>query len=375
MGLTDSTLKKLKATLQLAQEKTVGKEKEVSDVCSAAEKLVLQTAIQHSLEEQGKKASDSFLKQLLRVPCKLGGMAVRWDLMTKLAGAIDRLLEENPAPAAEQDSVQEEFVCADATPEEPEQQADPVENADVQAPADESPQKEPEPAVEAFAEVPPEEVGEDTDEETGDDEEEAYDGIDSDLDFIDVMEQPERYQAMLEQERRGEVRLVNRYRRSYLSRLIQSQGKVQEYYSVIKNALLSYKGVKERISWNYESFNRGRTKVAKINAKTRTLYLYLAINPEELQDTKYFFDDMSSKKKYAEVPVLLKIRGERKLKHALELIDRLCGEQLALPPVKAFEPTDYTVPYQATPELVQAGQIKQYTAAVPLEATTEISFF
>lgn len=377
MGLTDSTLKKLKATMQLAQEKTVGKEKEVSDVCSAAEKLVLQTAVQRILEEQGKKTSNSFFKQLLGVPCKLGGMAVRWNLMTGLAGAIDRLLEENPASAAEQETVQEEPVYAEENSAEPEQQQE-LPEAAAQGSVEEAVPEEAEPAVEAFAEMAPEDAEEEQDEDTGDedDEEEAYDGIDlSELEFIDVMEQPERYQTMLEQECRGEVRLVSRYRRSYLSRLIQSQGNVQEYYSVIKNALLSYKGVKERVSWNYESFNKGRTKVAKINAKTRTLYLYLAINPEELQDTKYFFDDMSSKKKYAEVPVLLKIRGERKLKHALELIDKLCSEQLALPPVKAFEPTDYTVPYQATSELVQAGQIKQFTAAVPVEVTAEISFF
>ncbi|MBO5904472.1 MAG: hypothetical protein J6Q64_03750, partial [Clostridia bacterium] len=225
-----------------------------------------------------------------------------------------------------------------------------------------------EPAVETFAEVAPQAVPETEDE----DEDESFDGIDTaGLEFIDVMAEPDRYREMLEMEARGEVRLVSRYRRSSRSRMIQSREPVQEYYSILKNALLSYKGVKDRLSWDYDSFNKGRAKVAKITAKTRTLYLYLAIDPATLQDTKYFFDDMSDKKKYAEVPVLMKIKGERKLKHALELIEKVCGEQMELPPVKDFAEEDYTEPYRDTATLVQEGLIKHYIAAVPVVTVEE----
>jgi hypothetical protein len=171
---------------------------------------------------------------------------------------------------------------------------------------------------------------------------------------------------MLEQERRGEVQLVTRYRRSYLSRLAQSQGSVQDYYNEIKNLLLSYKGVKNRISWNYEAFNLGRTHLAKFNAKTRTLYVYLSLNPEELAESKYTFKDMSSKKKYASVPVLMKIKGERKFKAALELIVLMCEEKLGLQKKKVVETVDYKLPYMNTEELVNAGYVKKMVAAIPL---------
>jgi predicted transport protein len=175
---------------------------------------------------------------------------------------------------------------------------------------------------------------------------------------------------MLAQESRGEVYLVTRYRRSFLSRLSQSQGNVQDYYSAIKNALLSYKGVKSRVSQNYDAFNRGRAHLAKINAKTRTLYLYLALNPEELADTKYGIVDVSQKKKYASVPVLMKIKGERKFKYALELIDKLCAENFQLPKMETEE-TDYRIPYQSTEELVQAGLIRKLVASVPVTPVAE----
>ncbi|MBQ9760967.1 MAG: hypothetical protein IJW16_06430 [Clostridia bacterium] len=221
-------------------------------------------------------------------------------------------------------------------------------------------------AVEAFAETT-----ESEDDDDDDDDDDALGFSTAGLTFIDVSEEPEAYNEMLEQERAGLVKIVYRYRRSYVSRMTQAQGNVQDYYNAIKNLLLSYKGIKGRISWNYEAFNRGRAHVAKLNAKTKTLYLYLALNPEELVDTKYGIVDMSSKKKYASVPVLMKIKGERKFKYALELIEKLCGEDLALQKLASYEDADFHMAYKSTEELVAEGAMKMYAAAIQMTEGTE----
>ena len=364
MGFSENTLKKLKDAVRSVQEKTEGKEEAVQDVCSATGKVVLQAAahrlITNRLAEKAQEAVQtaatptfgSVAEHLLLGNLRVLNLGFRLNAIEELADAIDRLLEE---PETEEEPIPEE---------------EPVEEKSEEAPVTE------EPAVETFvtveepvAEVENEENESDEDSEDDENEDDSLAGIDTEgLEFIDVMAEPERYAEMQEQERQGLVRLVSRYRRSFLSRLSQSRGNVQEYYSVIKNAFLSYKGVKGRVSWGYESFNRGRVKLAKVNAKSSTLYVYLALDPATLEGTKYFFTDVSSKKKYAATPVLLKIKGERKLKHALELIEKLCAEQNALPPVKDYETVDYTIAEQTTEELVQAGLIRQFTAAVPVGA-------
>ncbi len=222
-------------------------------------------------------------------------------------------------------------------------------------------------AVETFAAVEEPVVENDEDEDEDEEEEEnSFGGFGSmDLDFIDAVAEADQYALMLEQEARGEVQLVTRYRRSFRSRMIQSQGNVQDYYNILKNALLTYKGVKNRISWNYEAYNRGRAHLAKMNAKTKTLYLYLALDPAELADTKYGIVDVSSKKKYATVPVLMKIKGERKFKYALELIEKLCAEQMELQKMEVEE-VDYREAYQTTEQLVEAGVIKKLVASIPV---------
>ena len=145
--------------------------------------------------------------------------------------------------------------------------------------------------------------------------------------------------------------ILIRYRRSFMSRYIQAEPYVQDYYTEIKNLLLSYRGVKSRISWSKESFKRGRSHIAKMDVKGKSLYLYLAIDPLKLEGTKY---NVTVAK--GECPVRMKIRSDRKFKHAMELIAMLMAE-LEIPVTKT-EPVDYHLPYEDTDALIARGLIK-----------------
>lgn len=242
-----------------------------------------------------------------------------------------------------------------------------------------------EPAAAAYADLTEEEPEEpeeddeeeDSDEENSDDSEDDENAEDSGAEeapamlggqrivYIDAKANPEAYAELLEREKRGEVTLVYRYRKSFLAKMALAEDTVKGYYNELKNALLAYKGVKCRTSWGYEAFNKGRTKLARMDVKTKSLYLYLAIDPQSLVDTKYNFKDMSAKKKYAATPVLMKIRGERKFKHALELIEKICGEELQLKHLEN-EPTDYRLPLMSQDEMVEAGYVKMMVGAIPV---------
>ena len=348
MDRTEDTLKKIQAAKEAVRRRTEGKEKELNEVCVAAGRLVAHTVLEKYFAQKAKNAKSAVAKTLFGLPCGcMGAFANRWSLMLSLAEAIDRFSEAtaNPVEAEE---------AEDASPVVAEEKESVLE----------------EPAVAAYATVTDTSLDTETDDDA--DEEDDFGGFDTEgVNFINVAEHPEEYQGMLEQERAGLVRLVHRYRRSFSSRLVQSRENAQEYYNAIKNTILSYKGAKSRISWEYDTFNKGREKIARVNVKNKTVYLYLAIDPTELVGSKYFFEDVSAKKKYADVPVLMKIKGERKFKHALELIEKVCGERMQLPPIPNFEAQDYTMPYRDTAALVSEGLIKQFTAAVPVVAMND----
>ncbi len=147
-----------------------------------------------------------------------------------------------------------------------------------------------------------------------------------------------------------------RYRTSFASRLAQTEPIVKEYYSTVKNQLLFYDGVKARTSWNFESFKKTKIQCAKLNIKGATLFVYLALDPKEYNANKYYFTDVSDKPKLADVPMLLKVKSERSLKYALELIDEMmakAGIELIGGPAK-----NYCPPYETTEALIAKDLIK-----------------
>ena len=146
------------------------------------------------------------------------------------------------------------------------------------------------------------------------------------------------------------------YRRSFTARLIQSADEIKDLYNRVRNELLSQIGVKERVSWKYDSFNVGRKQFAKINANTKSLIIYFALDPAGI-DEKYNFRDVSEKKRYANVPVRYKITGSRSFKYACELLEQAARE-FGLD----FKRVDDTqeIPYEDRETLIRRKLIKVY---------------
>ncbi len=147
-----------------------------------------------------------------------------------------------------------------------------------------------------------------------------------------------------------------RYRGSFTSRLIQSGDRAQDFYTDIRNYLLSFAGVKCRTSWNFESYNKGRVKLARINIKGKTLTVNLALAPGEFSQSKYHFTDVSADPKLEKLPMQMKVRSERAKKYVIALIDELM-KSLG---IKQGEiPTEsYRMPYETNDELVARGLMK-----------------
>ena len=148
-----------------------------------------------------------------------------------------------------------------------------------------------------------------------------------------------------------------RYRSSFMSRLIQSEPPIQDYYTVLKNALLSYKGVKARMSFNFESFNSGRVQCAKLNVKGRSFLVYLGLDLEEYNVNKYHFTDASDKPKFEKVPMMLKVKSDRSLKYALELIEEVMKKN-GFEKDPKFKEADYHMPYETTAALAEKELVK-----------------
>jgi len=157
-----------------------------------------------------------------------------------------------------------------------------------------------------------------------------------------------------------------RYNRSFMAKLIQSPETTQGYYTALKNEVLAYSKTKSRVSWAYDSVNAGRSAVVKFGIRGKTLCVYFALNADDYADSKYKVEKVESAK-YEAVPCMYRIKNDRRLGYAKDLIAAVCAK-LGL--TKGDVPTeDYRLPNETTEALVGKGLIKELTVAA---TTTQI---
>ena len=146
--------------------------------------------------------------------------------------------------------------------------------------------------------------------------------------------------------------------RSFTANLIQADQRVRDYYNEIKNRILSYKGVKARMSWRNESFNKGRIQLFKMKIRGKTIFLYCALDPQKYENSGISFE-VATAKNYAKVPMIVKVKSDRGLSRALELVDDVM-ENFSIVTSEDASYQDFisSQPYDTTKNLVKRGLIK-----------------
>lgn len=149
-----------------------------------------------------------------------------------------------------------------------------------------------------------------------------------------------------------------RYDRSCAAKLCQLKKETKEWYSELKNELLSYEKVKVRLSWRYETYRIAKTPVARFTVRGKTLCLLLAVDPNAYIDTKYKVENFSDNAAMADTPMLYRIKSARRIVYAKELIaDVMKSSEVSVNP--RYVAKDYFMPYEGDVALMQRGLVKR----------------
>ena len=112
-------------------------------------------------------------------------------------------------------------------------------------------------------------------------------------------------------------------RRTFMEKFEALDDDMKQKYLEIRRELLSYEGVRSRISKHCDSYRVKKNIFVKINIQGKTLKVFLALDPKSFTDSTYPIIDVSGKKIYAEVPTLLKVKSRLSVKRAKALIAQL----------------------------------------------------
>lgn len=270
------------------------------------------------------------------------GVAEKFDeLNSKIERLIDIMSQERPV--IERERIIEKLVSIPAAaPEQKEEkleeqapeeaQSETEEAIDITALAEEEAAEITEEAVEETAEEAAEELAPEAEEEPVEStEDEAIETVAAAIDVTaEGEEEPaEGVAAAVDAEVAvtGEVPVKKDYVRSptFAEKMMASSEILQDRYDDLKNYALRFRKLKSRISKKFDSINQGRFHFVKLSVAGKTLKLYLNMDINTV-DPKFRCHDMSDKKTYVTVPVLLRIKSGRAVKYAKRLIDQ-CAEQ------------------------------------------------
>lgn len=154
---------------------------------------------------------------------------------------------------------------------------------------------------------------------------------------------------------------IVRLDRSFTADLSQLSNESKEWYSVLKNELLSYDKVKVRMDWKSEAFSIGRSVVARLVVRSKQLCLLLAVEPAGYAGTKYSVENASNVAEASDTPTLYAIKSGLRLRYAKDMIAGFMGE---VPTAKnaLYEVKDFYVPYAGDVSLMRRGLIKRVTS-------------
>lgn len=152
---------------------------------------------------------------------------------------------------------------------------------------------------------------------------------------------------------------ASKYKRSFKSKLIQSDDDVKKYYAELRNELLSYNKMRCSEAWAGDTYIAGRKTLAKILMGGKTLCLYLSLNPGEFNPNTYHHKDKSASKKYAQTPLQMRIKSDLSMRRAISLIVVMMSDN-ELEKNPKYKRTDYenSLAYKDDDALLADGLIK-----------------
>ena len=115
--------------------------------------------------------------------------------------------------------------------------------------------------------------------------------------------------------------------KTFYQRLDEASEHMKNRYNAVKGTLDRIEGIRVIEGKTQHSYKSKSICIARLLFKGKTLNVCLGASPNEYQDSKYIFTDLSEKTKYKNYPMCLKLSSERQTRWACDLILELANKK------------------------------------------------
>ncbi|MDE7213657.1 MAG: hypothetical protein K2N42_03655, partial [Anaeroplasmataceae bacterium] len=136
-----------------------------------------------------------------------------------------------------------------------------------------------------------------------------------------------------------------RTRRTFLDRIKKASPELRQVYNIVKNEIMKYDSVSNKLTNFYDSFYIGRKLVCKLSLTSTKLKVYLAVDPAKYPERQFPHKDVSDKKAQARTPYYTMVRSQLSVRRVNKVIDDLM-EEYKLSENPSYKAVDYANKYK-----------------------------
>lgn len=121
-----------------------------------------------------------------------------------------------------------------------------------------------------------------------------------------------------------------RTRRTFLGRIKKASPELKQVFNIVKNEIMKYSSVSNKLTNFYDSFYLGRKLICKLSLTSKKLKVYLAVDPAKYPERQFPHKDVSEKKAHARTPYYTMVRSQLSVRRINKVITDLMEEQKVL---------------------------------------------
>lgn len=244
---------------------------------------------------------------------------------------------------------------------EPKQEVAPVEQKPIQEPIVEEQQEEVVAHDAPVAQEPeqtfePEEIDDEEEEEDEEEETEETEKPSLSLEEIQAIIQSYRDKYFEEWDKHAKEELNERYdelmkglayyqrkpRMTFREKINKATPEVKAVFNAVKNEILQYQGVTNRLTKYYDAFYIGRHQIAKLSLTNKKVKVYLATDPEKYPLNSFPHKNLSEKKSHARTPYYTMAKSQLSIRRIGKVVADIM-ETYSKEKNPNYEPIDHAI--------------------------------
>ncbi len=134
-------------------------------------------------------------------------------------------------------------------------------------------------------------------------------------------------------------------RRTFIDKIKNASPELKQLFNILKNELMKYKGVTNRLTNFYDCFYLGRKQVCKLSLTSKKVKVYLAANPANYPERQFPHKDVSEKKSHAKTPYYTMVKSQLSVRRINKVIADVM-EEAGISVDPGYKPVDYVTKYK-----------------------------